>query len=113
MVDDIYADAQTEQRMTALTAANAIRTKRKELKERMAVGQEDARELLAQPPELIENVEIGEFLRWVPRIGKSKAREIARKARVSPSRPLVNLSPRERTEVAQLLPAVKPSKVAA
>lgn len=108
---DHIEDARLAQRMTALAAANDIRTKRKELKERMAVGQEDARELLAQPPELIATVEIGEFLKWIPRVGKSKAREIARKARVSPSRPLVNLSPRERTELAQLLPVVFPPRV--
>lgn len=97
-------DAQTEQRMTALAAANEVRTKRRQLKERMAVGEEDARALLAEPPDLIGTVEIGDFLTWVPKVGREKSKAITFRARVSPSRLLINLTPVERSAVAQQLP---------
>lgn len=92
------------QSMDALQAANAVRTGRKELKRDLRIGKQDARKLLAEPPELIHTAQVGDFLRWVPWVGTVRARQIARRAGVSPSRSVGHLSARQRAEIAARLP---------
>lgn len=94
-----------EQRSKALVKANAVRTGRKELKDQLAVGKADARELLADPPPLIEEVAVKDFLMWVPGIGKVKARKIVSSAGIyAGTVPLARLSPKTKTRIAELLP---------
>jgi hypothetical protein len=93
-----------EQSMRALASANRVRTARKQLKERLALGEEDARELLREVPPWLSSAEIMDFLTWIPKVGEVKARKIVAKAMLNPSRTLSALTERQRQEVASLLP---------
>lgn len=94
-----------QQRRDALKKANAVRTGRKRIKEQLVVGEADARELLNDPPPLIHEVPVRDFLTWVPKIGKSKAGRIIAEAGVyvGPSTPLCRLSPVTREKIAAKL----------
>lgn len=94
----------TEQSMRALAGANRVRTARKDLKERLLLGEEDARDLLRAVPPWLATAEVVEFLTWIPKIGDVKAKKIAAKAIVSPSKSLSSLSARQVEEVCKMLP---------
>lgn len=93
-----------DQRRKALQKANKVRTGRKELKERLALGTEDARALLAKPTALISEVEIIEFLTWVPHIGKTTAKGIMSKTETSGTLHVGCLGEATRRRIAQYLP---------
>lgn len=91
--------------MDALELANRVRVKRKELKRELAIGHADARALLGQPPAFLHTAEVLDFLTWVPKIGKTKAKKLCVQVRITPTRKLESLSPRQRNELCDLLPA--------
>ena len=93
------------QREQALARANEIRRERAQIKRDLkAVSRSDARDLLVDPPEVLEGMPLEEFLRALPRIGKVKARALAARVHVSPALPLRRLSPVTRRRLAELLP---------
>lgn len=94
----------TEQSMRALTSANRVRTARKELKARLVLEEEDARDLLREVPPWLRTASLADFLTWIPKIGDVKAKKIAAKAIVSPSKSLSSLSARQVEEVCKMLP---------
>jgi hypothetical protein len=66
---------------TALTKANNTRVRRVELKERVAEGDiELACELLLSADEAISNMEIIEFMKWLPGVGDRRAVKIMQPA---------------------------------
>lgn len=95
-----------DQRTAALQKANTVRVERKKLKRRIAVGEVDARELLAQPPDVIHTAKVIEFLTWCPKVGKVKARRICARAGLhSPTISLSRLGDGTRARIAELLPS--------
>lgn len=67
-------DPHRAQRLAGLAKANEVRAERKRLKRRIAIGEVDALELLADPPDVVSNMPVRELLMWVPKVGKVKVR---------------------------------------
>lgn len=93
----------TQQRMDALERANGVRTARKELKQALACGKEDARRLLENPPEFIATMKVGDLLMAVPGVGKTKRNKILRYALQGKDLPIDHLSATRRAAVAKCL----------
>lgn len=68
--------AQRQQRQTALTRANSVRTQRAEIKRELASGELSLAALLNDPPEVILNASIGDVLEWLPGIGRWRCQRI-------------------------------------
>lgn len=80
------------------------------MKEALAVGRADACELLLDPPDYVEKVRLIEFLTWLPKYGKVRARTLIRSATaatglVPETIELRRLSPRTREELVAKLHA--------
>lgn len=98
------SDAERDQRMAALDLANQVRRERKKLKRRLSVGQEDARQLIERPPQLIHTAPVGQVLRWLPKVGQAKATRILRELPLAPSVPMGRLSDFTRRRIVERLP---------
>lgn len=96
------------QRMSALRNANAIRTKRAELKRKLKTRRADPRDVIALagdnvPPHLA-TMQVMDVLLSTPKIGRVKADKILRTAKTSPSKTLGGLTHRQRSELLALMP---------
>jgi hypothetical protein len=91
------------QRMIALTRANEIRTKRAQLKRDLKAGRVAIHELLMEPPTYVETAKVFDLLLAVPKYGRVKANKILTQCRISPSKTIGGLSPRQRAELVALL----------
>lgn len=69
-------EARVQQRERALTEANRIRSARRRIKDQLASGEVDLRDLIMDPPDEILTAEIGGVLEWVPGIGRHRATKI-------------------------------------
>lgn len=94
----------TEQRMTALEKANAVRRWRAQLKRDMKARRLRAHELLREPPEMIHSMKVLDLLLAAPKIGRTKAMRMLTRAGVSPSRSVGALSDRQRQMLLAALP---------
>lgn len=88
-----------KQRMAALQRANAIRTRRAELKRDAKAGRVDLLEVLAAPPAEVETMKVFDLLLARPGFGRVKVNKILSKAQVSPSKTVGGLSDRQRREL--------------
>jgi hypothetical protein len=91
------------QRMDALGKANAIRTRRAQLKRDLKAGRMSIHKLLLAPPEWVETAKVFDMLLAVPKYGRVKANKVLNQCRISPSKTIGGLSERQRTELVQLL----------
>jgi hypothetical protein len=91
------------QRMDALTRANEIRTARAQLKRDLKAGRAAIHELLGDPPPYIETAKVFDLLLAVPKYGRVKANKVLNVCRISPSKTIGGLSPRQRAELVTLL----------
>jgi hypothetical protein len=91
------------QRMDALQRANEIRTKRAKLKRELKAGQASIHDLLLEPPEYIETAKVFDLLLAVPKYGRVKVNKVLQLCRISPSKTIGGLSPRQRTELVSML----------
>ena len=91
------------QRMEALQRANAIRTKRAQLKRDLKGGRVRIEDVLRTPPDWIETAKVSELLLAVPKYGRVKVNKILVQCRVSPSKTIGGLSERQRAELVALL----------
>jgi hypothetical protein len=91
------------QRMDALQRANAIRTRRAQLKRDLKAGRVSINTLLAQPPEYVETAKVFDMLLAVPKYGRVKANKVLQQCRISPSKTIGGLSERQRNELVSLL----------
>lgn len=95
-----------EQRAQALTIANDRRLQRVDLKRRVKqMGRAGAREssrALLHDHELVGRVDIGDYLLWVPGIGRERAKDILRRQEfeISPWRAIYELTERQRAALA-------------
>jgi hypothetical protein len=91
------------QRMDALQRANQIRTKRAKLKRDLRTGRVKPQGLLLSPPEYIQTAKVSEMLLAVPKYGQVKVNKILSQCRISPSKTIGGLSPRQRAELVSYL----------
>jgi hypothetical protein len=91
------------QRMEALQRANEIRTQRAQLKRDLKAGRRSIHDLLLEPPVYVETAKVVDLLLAVPKYGRVKANKILVSCRISPSKTIGGLSPRQRTELVSML----------
>jgi hypothetical protein len=91
------------QRMAALKRANEIRTKRAKLKRDLRSGRTNPQALLLSPPEYVLTAKVSEMLMAVPKYGHVKVNKILTQCRISPSKTIGGLSPRQRAELVSYL----------
>jgi hypothetical protein len=91
------------QRMAALKRANEIRTKRAKLKRDLRAGRTNPQGLLLSPPEYVLTAKVSEMLLAVPKYGQVKVNKILAQCRISPSKTIGGLSPRQRAELVSYL----------
>jgi hypothetical protein len=92
-----------DQRMDALGKANAIRTRRAQLKRDLKGGRTSIHNLLLSPPDWVETAKVFDMLLAVPKYGRVKANKVLNQCRISPSKTIGGLSERQRTELVQML----------
>jgi hypothetical protein len=88
-----------DQRLEALRQANAIRSRRSQLKRDLAAGTVQIVDILARPPEFAETERVSVLLRSVPRYGRARVSRLLTKARISDSKRLAGLTERQRAEL--------------
>jgi hypothetical protein len=91
------------QRMAALKRANEIRTRRAKLKRDLRAGRTNPQGLLLSPPEYVLTAKVSEMLLAVPKYGQVKVNKILAQCRISPSKTIGGLSPRQRAELVSYL----------
>jgi hypothetical protein len=91
------------QRMEALQRANEIRTKRAALKRDLKAGKVSIHDLLLEPPEYVHSAKVFDLLLAVPKYGRVKVNKVLQLCRISPSKTIGGLSPRQRTELVSML----------
>lgn len=99
-----------EQRKTALQRANKIRSSRSSYKRDLRAGRKDLSEVILNPPEWMHTAKIYELLLAVPKIGRVKASKAIAAARVSHSKTVGGLSPRQRHDLVAALNEQIPSR---
>ena len=91
------------QRMDALKRANEIRTERARLKRDLKAGRSHIHGLLLDPPDYLETAKVFDLLLAVPKYGRVKVNKVLQLCRISPSKTIGGLSPRQRTELVSML----------
>jgi hypothetical protein len=87
------------QRMEALQHANEVRSNRATLKRNLKAGRASIHDLLRNPPAYVETAKVFDMLLAVPKYGRVKANKILSTCRISPSKTIGGLSPRQRDEL--------------
>jgi DNA mismatch repair protein MutH len=67
-----------EQCMAALARANEVRVEHSRIKQQLKSGELDPREVLRDVPDVLRKVKVGDFLTWLPRVGRHKAKLLLR-----------------------------------
>lgn len=68
-----------QQHMEALARANEVRMARATIKRGLRTGAVDPADLIVDPPDPLAKVKVGEFLMWVPGVGRDRAQRILRR----------------------------------
>jgi len=89
--------------MTALEEANRIRSLRANFKRELKAGRKSAHDALLDPPEWMETMKIIDLLLATPKYGRVKANKMLQLARISPSKTIGGMSPRQRAEIVSML----------
>src|SRR5680860_844706 len=92
-----------QQRMEALKRANGIRTERARLKEALKNGTVDIEDILVEPPEYVHTAKVFDLILAVPKYGRVKTSRILERCRVSSSKTVIGLTPRQRRELVENL----------
>lgn len=110
-------EARVRQRDEALAEANRIRSARRRIKDQLARGEVDLRELVMEPPDEILTAEIGQVLEWAPGIGRFRATKILSSGNGGPivgrAVKLEHLSTSTRVRICGRLALTHPVRVAA
>jgi hypothetical protein len=94
-----------QQRMDALQRANGIRSERARLKEKLKSGEVEIWDILDDPPEYLHTAKVFDLILAVPKFGRVKTGKILERCRVSPSKTVIGLTPRQRRELVEHLRA--------
>jgi hypothetical protein len=96
-------DRSLQQRLEALQKANTIRSRRAELKRDLKARRRTLTPFLEEPPEWLLSAKVYELCLALPKVGRTKAGKLLRRAEVSPSKTIGGLSRRQRLELVALL----------
>lgn len=88
-----------QQRREALERANGIRTQRARLKRDLRAARVTVYPYLLEPPEWLETAKVADILLAIPKYGRVKVNKALTQCRVSPSKTIGGLSPRQRVEL--------------
>jgi hypothetical protein len=88
-----------DQRMDALSRANAVRSRRAALKAELKRGDASLRDVLAAPPDFLLTAKVVDLLMAAPKCGRVKSARIMEQCRISPSKTIGGLSERQRAEL--------------
>lgn len=91
------------QRMEALRIANDVRTHRAGVKRDLKSGRLRLIDLIREPDERLETMKVFDLMLAAPKLGRVKVNRILNVCRVSPSKRLGGLSPRQRSEIVGFL----------
>lgn len=91
------------QRMDALQRANDVRSRRASLKRDLKGGRQSIDRLLLDPPEWLETAKVADMLMAVPKFGRVRAGKVLTQCRISASKTIGGLTPRQRAELVQVL----------
>lgn len=106
---EVVHDAKRRQREEALKRGNRIRSRRAEIKARLAVGELDIREVITDPPGILRGAKVVDILEASPRIGPEKAKRLLLSCGIN--NPLVEfgwMSEARLKRVAAAIPDYKP-----
>lgn len=92
-----------QQRMDALRRANDIRSERARLKESLRNGDIAIIEVLSDPPACVATAKVLDLVLAVPKYGRVKANKLLERCRVSSSKTVNGLTPRQRKELLDML----------
>ena len=92
-----------EQRKEALLRANEVRSARKRLKAQLKQGEADLAPLIADCPSFLATARISEILQALPGYGPVKVGQLLSASRVSPTKTVAGLTPRQRRELVEAL----------
>lgn len=102
-LDQAVPERTLVQRMSALDRANAVRSKRKDLKAALKAKDKRPQMLLLDPPEYALTMRVRDMLLHVPKLGHVKVDRMLRVCRISPSKTLGGISTRQRDELIEQL----------
>ncbi len=108
MIDPAGPSAQTpertsQQRMEALRRANSIRLERARLKGMLREGRARICDVLSEPPYFVHTAKVFDLIMAVPKYGRVKTGKILERCRVSASKTVIGLTPRQRRELVEQL----------
>jgi hypothetical protein len=92
-----------QQRMEALRRANDIRSERARLKEALRNGDVAITDVLTEPPACVATAKVLDLILAVPKYGRVKANKLLERCRVSSSKTVNGLTPRQRKELLDML----------
>jgi hypothetical protein len=92
-----------QQRMDALRRANDIRSERARLKEALRNGDVSIIAVLSDPPACVATAKVLDLVLAVPKYGRVKANKLLERCRVSSSKTVNGLTPRQRKELVDML----------
>jgi len=92
-----------QQRMEALRKANDIRSERARLKERLRRGELTITDVLRDPPPCVSTAKVLDLILAVPKYGRVKANRLLEQCRVSSSKTVNGLTPRQRSALLDML----------
>lgn len=92
-----------QQRLEALRRANDVRSERARLKERLRTGEVAITEVLTSPPPCVQTAKVVDLLLAVPKYGRVRANKVLEHCRVSPSKTISGLTPRQRKDLVEVL----------
>ena len=73
------------------------------LKRDLKAGKVSIHDLLLEPPEYVHSAKVFDLLLAVPKYGRVKVNKVLQLCRISPSKTIGGLSPRQRTELVSML----------
>lgn len=79
--------------------ANRVRTSRAALKKQLKAREVPALDLILEPPDYIETMKVQDLLLAIPKYGKVKTGKTLQQSRISPSKTVGGMSPRQRVEL--------------
>ena len=92
-----------QQRMDALRRANDIRSERARLKDALRNGDVAITDVLSDPPACVATAKVLDLVLAVPKYGRVKANKLLERCRVSSSKTVNGLTPRQRKELLDML----------
>jgi hypothetical protein len=104
-MDPGTADAQTDQRLTALARANRVRQARAELKQRIADGDVSAAEVILFHRWEVDGMPVGDVLTSQRHWGHMRCRQVLTALRVEESKTIGSMTERQRVVLAARLRA--------